>query len=280
MWYKALIQIANSDGYDTLKIAEEFKKYSDKYPYIVHCEELRKNRDTILKQVTLSSEIVEFLKSENVTKLLDSGKEIDELLNLLNNKNTFEYYSDPVQAEKDAILFNILIKPRSEVETRIPLDNRNFNYEIAVTGGIKLDFSTGFGIVFPSVESKYYAISDSVSFTVKETESNKKYSTELIGLMHLSIRKNSIYKGAISIGSGLNSTDFSNASFYGGASLIAGAKQRFILTAGIALRKEEILNKVYEINNTYNASTLSQYSLTESEYRPCFFLGITYNLTK
>src|SRR5690606_27509344 len=122
--------------------------------------------------------------------------------------------SDPVQADKDVINFDIKITPRKDLSNVTNLENRLFSTTVPIKGGVKIDFSTGLFITTGLHDRRYslnQSSTDSLSSTISENKNNNVAQISLGALMHISPRTTKYFKPGFSFGFGLNSTDISNA---------------------------------------------------------------------
>ena len=199
----------------------------------------------------------------------------------LRNENNFFVVSNPVQAEKDVIKFDIKITPRKDITNVANLENRQFSTTVPIKGGVKIDFSTGLFIT-TGLHDKRYSLNqsptDSLSSTISENKNNNVAQISLGALMHISKRTTNCFKPGFTFGFGLNSTDISNASVFLGISGIFGSKERFIASLGLSLSQVDYLKGEYELNKGYLTTKISS-ELTEKTTRGGLFLSLTYNLT-
>lgn len=206
---------------------------------------------------------------------------ISVLYTELNNKNNFFVVSDPVQAEKDVINFDVKITPRKNIKSSSVLETRSFSTSVPIKGGIKIDFSTGLFITTGLYDRSYRTIlsaSDSTKAEISENNNNSFGQLSLGALMHISPRWISSFKPAFTWGLGLNSSDLTNANLFVGASGMFGSNDRFIVSTGVSMANVDYLNGKYSLNTEMNIEDIGD-DLTEKVTRAGWFISFTYNLT-
>jgi hypothetical protein len=228
-----------------------------------------------------------FLEVESIKTTYDKTiyneifQNINFLFNELRNPNNFFVVSDPVQAEKDIINFDVKISPRKDLSSTANLENRQFSTTVPITGGVKIDFSTGLFLT-TGLHDRRYSISqsstDTLVSTISEYKNNNIAQLSLGALMHISKRTTDYFKPGFTFGLGLNSTDLANASVFIGASGMFGSQERFIASLGLSLAKVDYLKGEYEIDKEYKTVNINT-ELTEKTMRAGFFISFTYNLT-
>lgn len=305
-----LIRIALTDGLDNKTATDKINKLVIDYPFVLRPNKLLssfqssygvfksalqlyalnatikehfKNDEAKLKESTaaLAAEIEEIKKKVDRFDYAKLFEEINQLITELQNKNNYFVASDPVQARKDIISYQVKISPRKGVETMTALENRNFTIEVPTKGGVKIDFSTGLFITSNLYNRKYTRSevpSDTSQSTLTENKNNSLAQLSLGALMHISPRWTGNVKPGFSFGLGLNSEDLSNAQIFIGGSAMFGAAERFIVSAGISLANVDYLNGKYSLNTPIKNTAFSE-SVTEKSMRAGWFLSLTYNLT-
>ena len=206
--------------------------------------------------------------------------DIYKLLDDLKNENSFLVVSDPVQAEKDIITFNVKITPRKEFINTVNPESRDFSITIPVIGGVKIDFSTG-SFITTGLHNRKYSLYPSNADSIVIIRKNKNSSLAQISfgaLMHISPRTIDYRKLGFSFGFGLNSSDISNSNVFIGLSGIIGSQERFIASFGLSLTRVDCLKGDYSLNKEYLKTIVSS-ELTEKTTRAGLFISFTYNLT-
>lgn len=228
-------------------------------------------------------EEAESLKSSvSKTDYQEIIRESQALYKALRNQNSYRAVSDPIQASKDEIVFDIKIEPKKDIKNLTSLEKRDFKYVVPIAGGVKIDFSTGVFYTRNLYNRSYYltpSTSDSTMSTINESRNNSFGQVSLGALMHVSPRSTSIFKPSFSFGLGFSSTDITDANFFVGASCIIGSRERFIITAGYSAAPVDYLKGRYDVDQEYRTADLDESELTEKTLKGGGFLSFTYNLT-
>lgn len=263
-----------------------YKQFKSTYElYLVNLIVKRKFNDDELKVkssvATLYDEI-ELLKSLTVKgNYAEIFQNINTLYAELRNNNNFSVVSDPVQAEKDIINFDIKITPRKNISASGNFESRQFTTSVPIKGGVKIDFSTGLFIT-TGLHDRKYSISQTSNDTLKsiisEDKNNNVAQVSLGALMHISPRWTNNFKPGFSFGFGLNTTDISNANIFIGVSGILGSHERFIVSSGLSLANVKYLKGSYDLETEYITTSLDD-EITEKALRAGWFISFTYNLT-
>ncbi|TVR83640.1 MAG: hypothetical protein EA409_02560 [Saprospirales bacterium] len=173
--------------------------------------------------------------------------------------------------------------------------NNNFTYEFKTSGGLKIDFSTGF-IITGLTDKKYYLKSvsrlDTTFFvdngqptdsivgidtpTLKQiNEGNKDdYNFGLGILSHIYVRTGGTFNFALS--PGLMLTSNTDVNILLGGSIMASDKSRFVLSGGVALGRVERLRSDLAIGEIWDDSSTSIIP-TERVPRKSWFVSLTFN---
>jgi hypothetical protein len=263
-----------------------YKQFKSTYElYLVNSIVKRKFNDDTLRirsSVLPLYEEIELLKSlsikENYAEIFQN---INTLYAELRNSNNFCVVSDPVQAQKDVINFEIKITPQKNVNAYGNLESRQFSISVPIDGGVKIDFSTGL-FVTTGLHDRKYSLNqhsgDTLQSLISEDRNNTLAQVSLGALMHISPRWTGNIKPGFTFGFGLNTTDISNANIFIGASGIFGSQERFIVSTGLSLAKVDYLKGKYNLNEAYTKSLLDP-DITEKTLRAGWFISFTYNLT-
>jgi hypothetical protein len=305
-----LIRITLTDGLDYQKAIDKINQLTSEYPFILKPEKLLssfqssynsyktslqlysintavkkhfgddegKLRESIAPLSTEVEDIKKKVEKYDYTKLFE---EINQLITELRNENNYFICSDPVQAKKDIINYNVKITPRKGVESLTALENRNFNIEVPIKGGVKIDFSTGLFVTTFLHDRKYsktISANDTSQSIITENQNNSLAKLSLGALMHISPRSTGNCKLGFTFGLGLNSTDLTNAQIFVGGSAMFGSNERFIVSTGVSLANVDYLNGKYSLNTPTKNTTIDN-TLTEKSLRAGLFVSFTYNLT-
>ena len=288
----------------TYRIAlDEVQKIEDTYADIENLESLLINFFKAINDYTIAYSITQTdtaLRDDNsiIRAIKDVDSEIKKLKTLVDNANypnifeeismlrralkieqNFSAISEPVFCEKDMIEFDIAIKPKSDLNSRIGTTGSNFKLKTPITGGVRFDFSTGLFGLFGLNDYSYHLVpnsSEPSKSVIVEDERNDKAILSLGIMMHISARSASEFKPALSFGLGLNADDISETNAYGGISMMLGKENQVVLSVGAALAKIDYLAGKYKVGDLIPSSEAGT-GLTEKVYRVGFFASLTYN---
>jgi hypothetical protein len=262
----------------------EFKSYYELY-IENSAVKLKFNNDVDKIKANISYLLTEIESIKNIVDKYDYNElfqNTNSLLNELNNSNNFFICSDPIQANKDIITFDIKISPKKNINSLSQLENRSFTSTIPIYGGIKIDFSTGLFITTGLHNRKYFITkmpNDTSTSILSESKNNNLIQPSLGALMHISPRwTNDYFKPSISFGFGLNSTDITKSNIFLGLSAILGSQERFIISSGVSFSQVDYLKGEYPLDNPIKTSIINK-ELTEKSFRAGWFISFTYNLS-
>lgn len=267
------------------KFNKVYSEFQSLYNQIIHHNILliqSQNEELIMVKLTLQNEFDrikkatdQMLKKVEDMNLSSKLSSVEVYNRELQNDQTFEYVSDPIQGLGDYIEFDVIIKPKTEFkEVFAKNQNRRFKYSEYLRGGIRYDFSVGTVFDFVNKDESY----ENRNNTIAKTSNNKYYPT-LAGIFHVSLRTSSLCSPGFSLGASLNITEFDINSLFIGPSLLVGKKEKIILTSGMSFRKTKQLKNGYiDGQQIVGESNIENY-LTNN-FRLGFFVGISYNLTK
>lgn len=210
-------------------------------------------------------------------------KDIDELYWTLGDPSLFTITSDPVLAEGDVVNFAVTIKGRSGVKTLSSLIDREFEHTEFVRGGIRFDWSSGIMFQIGLNDDKFRLepnANDPTRVTLLANEQRQQFKPALGGLLHVLPRVEKHFRVSGIVGVGLNDTDLDKATFYLGAGLGFGRKEKVYLNIGLAGRKVDVLSGNYNQGQDLAAEGSSDLILAESVFRIGGFIGVTMTLNK
>jgi hypothetical protein len=187
----------------------------------------------------------------------------------------------------DIIRFSPLLIPKNNNKDSI----KNFaDYEVIVTNGWRLDYSTG--IIISGLKDDSYGVIDttymkskivnntSVDSTVKGKYYYKNQKTNisfaLVGMMHFYWRCARFLGLGANLGIGLSNGQTSNIQYLGGFSLIVGEDQRFILNIGGIIGSVKRLDDYYKDHSL--AETTSNTIPLVDKLTGSWYVGLTYSL--
>ncbi len=227
-----------------------------------------KDIERIQQTIKAADDIVQKI---NLSKKLNQVEILDRILQ---KKDTYDYFSAPIQGEEDYLEFNVEIKSKRDLSNTYHINNdKSFRYFEYLTGGIRFDFSIGTTFDFGTVDEKYTLDAQNV---IKRVDNNK-YNPTIAGIFHASFRNTSDFAWGVSLGASFT-TGLSFNSIFPGISLLIGKRNKVIITAGPSLRQVNELKSYYKEGNTL-ASTLADDDLLTKNFKIGGFVGISYNLT-
>ncbi|MEI8273939.1 MAG: hypothetical protein WCG08_15090 [Paludibacter sp.] len=262
--------ISKQSSDDTLAVAKIIEYYSTISNII------QINAVVILgKDTTKIKEIGKIIEASN---RINESKIIYRLASLYAsiNKETFTVSSFIKKPDADEVVINITAKSKSEYKDKIK--DINIEIPIEVTGGWKIDYSTGM-FVSNLIDNLYINKpefrNDSIIGYKLIPENSNPLSYGFCGFMHAYKRSNSDCKLGLALGIGIDQNIQTKVMF--GGSLMLGKKERFIINLGCSISKTKELSNIYYIDHLYK----DRVDITYSEpFKTGWFLGISYNLSK
>ncbi|MGK6353135.1 hypothetical protein [Parapedobacter sp. DT-150] len=210
--------------------------------------------------------------------------EMMQIHHLLNDnvagKSIFEYVSNPIQATKDVIVFDVKIS-KKEKDNSLFYNERQFTHREFTRHGVRLDLSVGVSGSFHSSNYAYDLQYDSLGNKKITKQDKSLFTPSFVGFFTTSYRSSNHWTGGLSIGLGISASEgtFTFDNFFLGGSLIVGKYERASLTSGVSFRNLPTLNKDYRVGQTVS-DTYTPDNVTTKSYRPGFFIAISYNITK
>ncbi|MDF0717002.1 hypothetical protein PY092_12640 [Muricauda sp. 334s03] len=189
----------------------------------------------------------------------------------------FTIYGDAGHATGDVFTAKIALKNAKgdTLHTYKPIT-------LKTKGGVKVNFSSGYMLSFKGNESySSFRASDSSATSIKAN--NKDKMTHALGaLVHVYPRGFKDIQPGIS--AGLSVEDDADLGFYLGLSALFTESNRFVLTAGVSMTKIDKLNTANLSDVSNGIRTFISEDNTninyDKVYRPAFFVGVTFNLSK
>lgn len=193
---------------------------------------------------------------------------IMSLVNKINDVHNFKV-SEVFNANGDDFVIKVVIKAKNDntliKEIIIPFFVRKF----------KVDFSSGIVGSFRVGDRSYSLDSVQQGFQIRENAINSKVKPSICAFMHAYYKFNKYINLGISIGATLS--DFENAGFYLGGSILLGKSQRIVLTGGATVQKIDYINGKYHVGEILPSKEVDD--LVAKSYRWGGFFAITYNIT-
>ncbi len=198
-------------------------------------------------------------------------------LNLLNDKESYEFVSAPVQPTNDLVSFDINIETRKDMDVH---NSRKFNHKEYTKGGVRLDFGVGLALQYIDDAPIYEMSVNSAGINSIAEVSKNNYFPSIVGMATMSFRSEKVVAWGMSAGIGVNVTDgkIQTNNFYFGPSLILGRYERLCLTAGGTVKGVSKLRSGYSVTDISNTNDIS--SFTTESIKIGVFMSVTYNLTK
>lgn len=196
---------------------------------------------------------------------------------ILNDVESFNTKSNPVQPENDLVQFTIEIKKRNEKDLDQYYTPKNFTYQQPTYGGTRVDFSLGLTAShYTNVSS--YSISKTNTINVSRKDM---IFPSLIGLVTMSGRKTGYFAfgGSAGMGVDIASGKVQLSNFFVGPTLLMGKKDRIFFTVGASLKNIRELKDDYK-DVVVPANTSDFSSFTRDYYKVGVFASLTYSLTK
>lgn len=209
---------------------------------------------------------------------------------------SFRHVSPTRLVSKDTLEYKITTSISSRYKYLIdrynvsPKNIGEVKYPIAVKGNFKVNFSVGAAFMQDGLRAKEYYFSvplesledDDAAVTIKEKESVDDFMPAIAAYTHGYLKLGGWFTPAITIGLSTNPTDFSNASYFLGGSLICGQQSRLIFTFGLAGSNVDVLKARYDVGGDYTKSdfiNIQESELTEKAFQSGWFFGVSYNIS-
>lgn len=193
------------------------------------------------------------------------------------NDACFTIYGDAGQATGDIFTTKIALKNAKgdTLHTYKPIT-------IRTRGGFKVNFSSGYLLSFKGNDSYSSFRVDGSSATSIKADNKDRLTHALGALCHVYFR--GIHDLQPGISAGLSVEDDADLGFYLGLSALFTESNRFVLTAGVSMTKIDKLNtaNLSDANNgirTFVSEDNTNINY-DKVYRPAFFVGVTFNLSK
>ncbi|HQV76660.1 MAG TPA: hypothetical protein PLE78_14300 [Flavobacteriales bacterium] len=191
----------------------------------------------------------------------------------------FTVRSLPVQAEADLIEFEVKVEPREGHKGPCSPMDGVFTYKQYICGGAKVDFGTGPVAIIGLVDRSYRLDTDPNDDAMRILRQNTELGNvrpALAATVHISKRTNRKWKPDGLIGFGLNMTEFSDVTMYGGAGILLGRDPWASIHVGAVLSQVDALKPSLQVDRSYDADELKENDLTAKRYGTGFFFGISF----
>lgn len=240
--------------------------------------------DPVKKQITDNyndiKSLYKTINFENLSKFIDYVERIYLSINKFNY--TIGYNTFIISDDADRIQFTIEATPVNNLPVAVPVKPLRCDFAIPITGGVKIDLSTGLFANFGLFDKSYrYEEVSAGKFRVVENDTKNIFVPTLGVLLHL-YKRNGLQSHRPNFCLGIGTSDAQRFRYYTGFSWIVGRQQRFVFSGGIVggqvnYADPSVLGKEL---------TLSQDNLTKpiplrnpAPFRVGAFIGFTFNLT-
>lgn len=225
-----------------------------------------------------SNNMYESVRKSNPKKII---KHVQQAISLLQDKETYEIVSKPIQPIYDVVIFDVDIKKKYKDTDVDALHNeRKFNHKEFTYSGMRLDVSLGLSASYFDDTPTYELGKDHNGDVAILRDEKHLFVPSFLGLFTASYRNSRQVTIGGSVGLGLDATNgkIQLNNFFAGPTLIWGKHERISLTSGVTLRTIQKLDGGYNVgDNVPNATDISDY--TKDAYKLGFFIAVTYNLT-
>ena len=208
-------------------------------------------------------------------------QQLAKVYDAINETNfTLKYQTLILSDNADLIKFNFVAEPHSNIPSSVETQPINFNYDVKIKGGLKLDVSTGLFWNFGVNDNSYrfQSISDSTTKVIKEGNENV-FIPSFGFLINAYERSNNNFKIGGNFGV---STNTERLNYYLGASLLIGRSERVNLNFGIVGAQVKTVSDMYnteEILNIPIADLPNEVPLMNpNPFKVGLYFGLTFNL--
>lgn len=191
----------------------------------------------------------------------------------------FSVRSLPVQAEADLIEFEVKLEPREGHSGLCSPIDGVFTYKQYICGGVKIDFGTGPVAIIGLVDRSYRLDTDPNDDAMRILRQNTDLGNvrpALAATVHASPRTNKKVKPDALVGFGLNMTEFSDVTMYGGGGILLGRDPWASIHVGVVLSQVDVLKPSLQVDRTYGADELKDNDLTAKRYGTGLFFGVSF----
>jgi hypothetical protein len=186
-----------------------------------------------------------------------------------------------VPDKSDALLTTLSIKP---IENAGGLRNISKDFTFNITGGWKVDFSSGFFFNIGLADNSYFydttginSPKDTAITFIRRNKDRNNFVPAIGFLVHAYKRKCEEVNWGYCFG--LSTEEGKQLRYFLGISRFLGKQDRFILNLGLSGGSIKILSGRYEQDQTYAIKSLPTDVPTEDAFRVGAFLGLSYNIS-
>lgn len=216
-------------------------------------------------------------RTEIINKINDGISRYNKIINA-----KYYVYTDAQQLDDDMVTITPKLKnSKGEVLKEFT------PVKITTTGGLKVDFSSGYFLSFRG-DDNYTNLYDTSGIIGLQKNESDDLRHAIGALINVYPRWASKFSPGFSVGISLP-TDNARVGFCAGISALMLEKNRLVLTAGVSYNRTKILNTANLVRDevlekqtgkeTYRFANNDYKEVKYDElYRPSFFVGITYNI--
>lgn len=209
---------------------------------------------------------------KKITEAVDAGKILYDQI----QESEYVLYTPPVKVNSDLIELTPKLYGKKDTITI------KGDYIFRSKGGFKVNFSAGYLLSFRGDE-KYDLVKDSAGTSIGVKKGNSSGLTHALGgMVHVYPRGFRNYQPGFS--AGISTSDNGDLGFHLGVSLLATeGNNRVVFSAGVSFTSLQQLNKGNLRNENGNllfSSPTDTEIKYDNVYKPSFFVGLTFNLSK
>jgi hypothetical protein len=226
----------------------------------------------------LADEMNNDVNSINISLVLNK---LEHLLKYLEDEQTYEYTSAPIQPIQDAANFEVKIEKRLD-NNAVITNEKTFSHTEFTYGGTRVDFSAGLAASYFENATAYEFGIDGKGATILSEKNNNIVAPALVGLVTMSYRQAGSLAVGASAGLGIDATNgkVQLSNFFIGPTLLFGKSDRLFVTAGLSFRNVQQLKSGYTIGEVITGGADDIDNYLSDKYAVGSFISLTYNLTK
>ncbi len=224
------------------------------------------------------------------------SKGLMSIITNLKNEDCFTVAAPAALLVKDSVVYTIETKTSARFAsliTKYGIKNSNvrkFDYSVPVKGNFKVNFSVGGAFMFSTLREKDYHFdtpleslsSDSSQVEIIEKKGANNFMPSIAAYIHGYIKFGGWFTPALTVGLSTNPNDLTNASYFGGLSLICGQQSRLIFTFGRAASSINVIKPKYDVSKDYikkDFVNIQESDLVKKAFKSGWFLGVSYNIS-
>ena len=213
-------------------------------------------------------------------------QKMEHLKELLENDNTFNYVSAPIQPTQDAAIFEISIKKKEGNHSDVS-DEKTFKHTEFTYGGTRIDFSLGLAAsYFPKTAVYELGVERDANtneeYTILAKKDDKVLVPSMVGLVTMSFRRTQYmsFGGSAGLGIDVVNGKVQLSNFFIGPTILLGKYDRLFISGGASFRNVGQLKSGYFEGQRLTAGSDDISNFITDKYKVGGFLALTYNLTR